>query len=765
MRVRINFLGGILIMLYLMYFVVISINNDFLGDILSPVLVFIPFLMVFYGYYLKEKILFLKLAGIFISIGMLAWAILDGMWGYYTIILNSDPEENFLILYGYGLTNLGIFIAFMFFAYSIFRRQNKMQLLLDVIIVSFSAFIIIWVFVFNRDGDKAALIKEDTVSMLCIIADVLIYAIVNIWFFSTRYTKLAYYIHLAVVGGLLFSVSDLIYYYQYFYTEYVPNSILDGIYMVGFLVLGISGIVKVYDYTPKKILFQNKKAIQSFKKDLILILVPASIFLFKPQEMYYVVMSFFAISMYYVFSNYIQNNIFKDKILEKEKEYVIELEQKVEDRTREIIRIMNTDVITGLYSRRFFEEHLTRACENIEKKDKIILLYADLNKYKAVRSVYGKFTAESLLKHVGARIKSIIDEENGIVASYGTDVFVILLEGNISYEYGIEVANKIIYNCSDSYRIEGHDIRVTFNIGVSSYPIDAKTTEDLIKNGDHAMFEARKKGFNKVCQYNESIGNEAYKRTKIEMRLKKVDFNEEFRLNYQPQVIAETGELYGFEALIRWYTKSGKFISPLDFIPITEETGLIVPLGYWIIEEAAKTISTWNNIYKKSLKMAVNVSVKQLIEKDFVEKLQDILNSYKINFSDFEIEITENVQIEDNREIIEKLQAIRNIGIAIAIDDFGTGYSSLYYLKNLPVDRIKIAKEMIDNIESDIYSHSIAQMVINIAKTKDIRVIAEGVETKEQWEILKNLECDEIQGYYFSRPLTEDDVEEMWLKK
>jgi len=191
--------------------------------------------------------------------------------------------------------------------------------------------------------------------------------------------------------------------------------------------------------------------------------------------------------------------------------------------------------------------------------------------------------------------------------------------------------------------------------------------------------------------------------------------------------------------------------------------GLIIPLGYWIMENAAKQLCSWQKESNKNLKMAVNVSVKQLSDRDFLKNLRRILYKYNINPDDFEIEITENVQMENNQNLLDTLNKIKDMGISIAIDDFGTGYSSLYYLKNLPVTRIKIAKELVDNIENDIYSKSIIQMVISIAKTKEIKVIAEGVETYEQWQCLKSLDCDEIQGYYFSRPLIPEDVSEKWL--
>ena len=201
----------------------------------------------------------------------------------------------------------------------------------------------------------------------------------------------------------------------------------------------------------------------------------------------------------------------------------------------------------------------------------------------------------------------------------------------------------------------------------------------------------------------------------------------------------------------------------MDFIPITEENGMIISLGYWIMEQAAKQLSSWKKLYASKIKMAINASSKQLIEENFTDKLIQILENYQIPKQDFEIEITESIQLETNSMIHETLAKLSSYGISIAIDDFGTGYSSLYYIRELPVNRIKIAKELIDHIDHDIYAKSIVQMVISVAKVNNIKVIAEGVETKEQWECLKEMECNEIQGYLFSKPLVPNELEKNWF--
>lgn len=467
--------------------------------------------------------------------------------------------------------------------------------------------------------------------------------------------------------------------------------------------------------------------------------------------------------IYFVFSNYIKSNSYRDELFKKEQEYIVDLENRVKERTEEVVRVMNTDVITGLFNRRYFETALQQMCEELQEGEQIILLYIDQNKYKSIKATYGRQISEELLRKVTSKITAIIEVEGGLLATYGDDVFVLARKGNVSYEQGLSVATRLIEDCSHVYHIEGFEIIVTLNIGIACYPIDAKTSEQLVKNADTAMMQARKLGFNKVLEYNESLGYSIDHKNDIELALKKVKFDEEFQMYYQPQVQCIDESLIGFEALIRWRTREGVFIPPSEFIPIAEETGLIISLGYWIMDKTISQLANWNKKTTKRYRLAINVSVKQLSDREFLTKLLHFLNHYHVTPEQIEIEITENVQLEENVEIIEMLNKLNRLGILIALDDFGTGYTSLYYLKKLPVDRIKIAKELVDHVEQDSYDHSIVQAVISFVKANNIKVIAEGVETKEQLQCLKEAGCDEIQGYLFSKPLPANEIEEKWL--
>jgi EAL domain-containing protein (putative c-di-GMP-specific phosphodiesterase class I) len=241
--------------------------------------------------------------------------------------------------------------------------------------------------------------------------------------------------------------------------------------------------------------------------------------------------------------------------------------------------------------------------------------------------------------------------------------------------------------------------------------------------------------------------------------LKKVIFSQEFMLYFQPQFQIESKKLIGFEALLRWKTPSGEFIPPSEFIPIAEETGYIVTIGDWVNRMALRQLFEWNKKAKEMIMIGINVSLKQLNSLKFIDKLTDEINNLSLKPEWIDLEITESLQLQENPEILNILASIRNLGFTISIDDFGTGFSSLSYLKNLPVDRIKIAKELVDNVHMDDFDYQMVKSIIMLSKVKGIRVIAEGVETEEQWAVLKKLHCDEVQGYLFGRPLPAEEAQ------
>ncbi|WP_200271091.1 putative bifunctional diguanylate cyclase/phosphodiesterase [Clostridium yunnanense] len=757
-----------MILVSLLYSYAIITNNNIIGDLLSPVLMFVISGIIFYGFVKKQQIAIFKWFGVMLTLAAFSWLLCDIWWGVQTLVMHVNPEENFITVYGYSLSNLFLFLAMILALQEDFKKMSKIKAMLDTLIISTSIAVLLWLFVFEQSSDKVVLLLKDPISMASIISDVIIYGWINVWYFSIRITKPSFYQRILVTGAITFVITDFIYYYIYFYSDYKPNSWIDGLYMLSFSFMAVSAILKTKLKKEKSelILHQAKKRFGfKFSVELFALIVPIIVLIFKENEIEYFILLVMALLIYYILINFTQKSIFQEKLLELEKKNVLELEKKVKERTEEITKLHNTDYVTGLYNRRYFEDRLSRSLKGLQKDELISLLYIELNKSKSIKYLYGKDTAEKLLKSVSKALYEIVIKNGGFLAAYGDDTFAVKIKGYEAEAAAEKIAMEIIDRCNELFFVDNHGIKVTLNIGVSCYPRDTLDENSLIKNADAAMMQARDKGFNRVQSYSDKIGKITDNRHKIEVKLKKVVFDKEFLLYYQPQVYCKDGTLSGFEALIRWYEGGTNFIPPLDFIPLAEETGIIVPLGYWIIENAAKQYALWKEKTGHDYRIAVNVSSKQLVEVDFVEKLEAILKKYEVKPELFEVEITETQQIENSINIQETLCELKRLGVSIAIDDFGTGYSSLYYIKNLPADRIKIAKELIDNVESDFYSRAIIQMVISVANMKGNKVIAEGVETKEQWECLQKLYCDEIQGYYFAKPMPASDIEEKWISK
>lgn len=621
--------------------------------------------------------------------------------------------------------------------------------------------ILVWVIFFNEDMQNAILMKSDWIFMVCVFIDFLIFIWVASLFVSIRKGKIPLYLRITAASYILYIIFDIIYYYQYFYRVYEPNSLLDAAYVTVFGIMAIGSTIKVK--TQHKIERSEFMNSGKNKKGLLLLISPIILIIFKGVQLEYLLLMLVVITFYYIQSNHVQTNIHKEELLKNEKQLNLRLERKVQERTKELNDLLNKDVVTGLHSRRYFLQQLDNNINNLKNDENIILFYIDLNKYKMLKTMFGNYIGEKALVEIGKRLQECVYGEEDILASYGEDVFVFAMKGSYTYEDGLEIGKNLINVCSDIYTIEEHDIRITLNIGISIYPLDAKNKDELIKHADIAMLQARLTGFNRVMIFAEKLGELAFAKNEIEIMLKKADLNEEFQLYYQPQVSSEDESVIGFEALIRWQRNDGTFISPGEFIPIAEEIGFIIPIGDWVMENAMEQLSQWKKKTKQHLRIAINVSVRQLKDNSFIIRLKEIMDKNHVTPEEVEIEITETLDLEEDVIVKETLLKISSMGISIAVDDFGTGYSSLYYLKQLPVDRVKIAKPLVDLIDQDNYDYAIVKAVITVAKAIGVSVIAEGVERKEQLECLRKLQCDEIQGYYFAKPMSAEEIYKNWI--
>ncbi len=416
------------------------------------------------------------------------------------------------------------------------------------------------------------------------------------------------------------------------------------------------------------------------------------------------------------------------------------------------------DFLTNLPNGLLLQDRLVQAISHGDReKHKVAVMCLDLDHFKAINDMLGHFVGDKLLQEVARRIRSV-SRASDTVSRRGGDEFVILLPELKSVDDAAVIAAKLINAISDLCMIDGNEIKITTSIGISIFPEDGCDAECLIKHADAAMYHAKKNGRDNYQFFTNEMIQLAFERMSIERKLRHALECQEFCLHYQPQVDLRSGRIIGVEALLRWNNPETGMIPPGYFIPIAEENGLIIPIGEWVLREACRQNSEWRMLGLPEITMAVNLSAVQFRQNNFGEMIKAILCEYGLDPSALELEITEGAVMHNAEVSIALLLELKAMGLKLSVDDFGTGYSSLSYLKRFPIDKLKIDQSFVRDIAVDSDDAVIVSTIINMARTLKLKVIAEGVETAEQLSFLKHQECDEMQGYYFSKPMPPEKI-------
>jgi diguanylate cyclase (GGDEF)-like protein/PAS domain S-box-containing protein len=411
------------------------------------------------------------------------------------------------------------------------------------------------------------------------------------------------------------------------------------------------------------------------------------------------------------------------------------------------------DTLTGLPNRALFRERLTRALAlAVRSGRKCGLMFLDMDRFKHVNDTLGHAVGDLLLREVAERLRRSA-RETDTVARLGGDEFVIILNGMDGAADAAAAAHRILETVSQIDRIAGHDIDVSFSIGIATFPDDAQDADDLLMRADAAMYQAKDQGRNVSVFFDAEVDRATQRRHQIRLKLSRALQLRQFVLHYQPRVELATGRTVGAEALIRWHLESGEAVSPGDFIPIAEDDGQIVPISHWVIDEACRQMRVWRDAGLPAIPVSVNISMKCLREPEFVALLRRILHFHELAAHLLELEITETAAMTESGRSLATLADIRKLGIRVAIDDFGTGFSSLARLQRLPVDAIKIDQGFVADIAEDEDDAALVQAIVAMAATLRKHVVAEGVETQAQRLLLLSFGCQEAQGFLFSRPL------------
>lgn len=418
--------------------------------------------------------------------------------------------------------------------------------------------------------------------------------------------------------------------------------------------------------------------------------------------------------------------------------------------------IAHHDALTKLPNRLNLQGRLEQALASARRgKERLAVLFVDLDRFKVINDTLGHHIGDDLLMEVADRLRQSV-RDSDVVARLGGDEFVVVLTG-LAAEDVAPIARKMLAHLGEPYLLTNHELHSTPSIGISLFPEDGDDVDTLMKNADTAMYHAKSAGRNNYQFFRSGMNEAASERLLIENNLRQALARKEFVLHYQPQIDAQSGAVVCVEALIRWQHPEQGMIPPLRFIPVAEETGLIGPIGQWVLEEAMGQLRAWRSAGIEGLRMAVNLSASQLRDPDLGAHIHARLLQHNLPGSCLELEITESVAMHDPAHSATMLQSLHELGVGLAIDDFGTGYSSLAYLKQLPLDRLKLDRSFVTDIEHDANDAAICTATISLAHSLHLAVVAEGVETPAQMHYLKSLGCDLLQGYLFSEPLPADE--------
>lgn len=434
------------------------------------------------------------------------------------------------------------------------------------------------------------------------------------------------------------------------------------------------------------------------------------------------------------------------------------------------------DSLTSLPNRMLFREQLNQALQSARREERYVaILFLDLDNFKRVNDTLGHTIGDLLLQDVGARLAQCIRAEDSLarspsaqpnltVARLGGDEFTVLLGRIANTQDAAKVAQRILDSLSESTFVDGHELFVSASIGIAVYPFDGEETETLIKNADAAMYHAKSDGRSRYHFYNPSMNASALEKLNLERSLRKALDRDEFVLYFQPLVHGTSGEIIGNEALLRWRHPERGLIAPGEFIPLAEETGLIVPIGQWVIETACKQNIQWQRAGLPSVPVMVNLSTIQFHDPKLVSKVEDVLRETGLDSRYLTLELTESMLMQDSEHNITTLLELRRLGVGLAIDDFGTGFSSLNYLKRFPVDHLKIDQSFVRDITQDMGNSAIALAIIALARSLNLGVVAEGVETTEERDFLRSNGSPDMQGYLFCQPQPAESIAQLWLQ-
>ncbi len=763
--------AAILAVLTASYFLAVVYNPPYLGYFLSPLSAYAAAGMLLFAYLKSDHSSKASITFLLYSFACFSWAIADTSWGIL-FALGKDPFDNTIVVTVYLLTNFFILLAILVFAVLQFSKWNNVLLLVDSFIISTIMIMIIWIDYLQKDAEiLRTLVLSDYSSIFCIPADIVILISVILWLISVRMDKMPRFMLFISSGVILFAVSDMMYYYAYFENSYIPNSMIDFLYVFALNIIAFGGLCKVYkEQSDYDMVFVSNTGTAG-KWHYLFIFLLAIVFLkvtklvdikFNFGEIAFLILLIF---LYKVTRQYVMVSLENERLLMKEKDQNRLLEERVAEQVKELAYLANQDPLTSLINRRYFMKLLAESIKTLRTKETLALLMLDLDRFKLINDRFGHDTGDRILIEISKRMIGWKKDE-ATCARLGGDEFAVLFAGEYTQNDIEGFCRELVDLCSKPIGIDDEVFHITQSIGISMTGAEDLDIKTLLGNADLAMYHAKSQGYNKYHFFDPLLSSDITRKSEIEFLLKRADLDKEFELFFQPQFSLPDQTLTGAEALIRWNSPQHGYIPPSVFIPVAEEIDYIFPLGKWAIQAAIRQAADWNRRYPLPLKISFNISPRQLNDTDFLDFLKAAVSGSDIDPSNIGAEITENIMLNDISRVEAFFNTLEELGISVSLDDFGSGYSSLGYLSKYKFDKIKIDKTLIDNVSSrNISGQNVVKAAIEMAKANELKTVAEGVESYEQLEILVELGCSQVQGYLLGRPVPPKIFEEKFLIK
>lgn len=758
-----------LLISYLAYVMALIMGSDYWGNLLSTFCALVASLVILRT---MRALNHYSIGCFSMFAACFSWFIADALWAWHEMVLGLNPDDIWYFMVLYLLPNL--FIAIFIGAYFVtrFKGWQTLQLVLNVAATITIVFGMSWILFFHREF--SLLMKWDfdgIILSLYLLIDLICISAIFVMYASSPSKKIHCSQWLIIVAVFFYTFCDIYNAYLILRDEYVPNTMIDGAFMASLMLLAAVACVELRNpflTIPPKVVEINI-AHGSEKRMWLLFLAPLLLIILRGFVWGDILFMVGVLIVHQVLSIYARIAQKNERLLKMEIDLNNQLEDKIMARTMALMEanrsldiLSKKDDTTGLYNRRYFMEALDERLEKATSEDAVVVLFMDLDRFKAINDAYGHNMGDILLKEIGERLNKW-KKEDMLLARMGGDEFVLSFTGHQSRSEVQAMAEEIIALCNESIEIPPYNFHISVSLGVAQYPMDALDRYTLMKHADIAMYQAKENTTRHFVFYSSDVSDKIKRRHEVELLLKKADYDHEFELFYQPQFRISDHRLIGAEALLRWKNPELGMVSPGEFIPIAEESDDIIFIGEWVMKNAISQISQWNRHYGKELQIGVNVSPKQLDTINFIEQVQSLIRDYGVRPEWLDIEITESSTMNSATRMEEILTVLAGIGVSISIDDFGTGYSSLSYIKRFDIDRLKIARELVSQIEHDHIDLQIVQAVVLMAKAMGLRTIAEGVETQAHLDKLQEIGCDECQGYLTGRPIPAKEFEVRYL--